>query len=126
MNFTFENCRKFFIFELRFQAEEQVHLFTAWNVKHGRYAPNGKNYEENGIIVNWPKRWKKIGIKEFLLLFNQFSKEEQVKIAEKIALQTFADRWILVDKEMPDTDELTEEEVMAEIKAVRYGQKETP
>jgi hypothetical protein len=69
---------------------------------------------------------KKIGIKEFLLLFNQFSKEEQIKIAEKIALQTFADRWILVDKEMPDTDELTEEEVMAEIKAVRYGQKETP
>ncbi len=69
---------------------------------------------------------KKIGIKEFLLLFNQFSKEEQIKIAEKIALQTFADRWILIDKEMPDTDELTEEEVMAEIKAVRYGQKETP
>jgi hypothetical protein len=69
---------------------------------------------------------KKIGIKEFLLLFNQFSKEEQIKIAEKIALQTFADRWVLVDKELPDTDELTEEEIMAEIKAVRYGQKETP
>lgn len=67
---------------------------------------------------------KKIGIKEFLLLFNQFSKEEQIKIAEKIALQTFADRWVLLDKELPDTDELTEEEIMAEIKAVRYGQKE--
>ncbi|MCC7173527.1 MAG: hypothetical protein IT459_24000, partial [Planctomycetes bacterium] len=58
--------------------------------------------------------------------FNQFSKEEQIKIAEKIALQTFADRWVLLDKELPDTDELSEEEVMAEIKAVRYGQKETP
>lgn len=69
---------------------------------------------------------KKIGIKEFLLLFNQFSKEEQIKIAEKIALQTFADRWVLLDKELPDTDELSEEEIMAEIKAVRYGQKETP
>ena len=69
---------------------------------------------------------KKIGIKEFLLLFNQFSKEEQIKIAEKIALQTFADRWASVDKELPDTEELTEEEIMAEIKAVRYGQKETP
>lgn len=69
---------------------------------------------------------KKIGIKEFLLLFNQFSKEEQIKIAEKIALQTFADRWVLLDKELPDTDELTEEEIMAEIKAVRYGQKEAP
>ena len=69
---------------------------------------------------------KKIGIKEFLLLFNQFSKQEQIKIAEKIALQTFADRWVLLDEELPDTDELTEEEILAEIKAVRYGQKETP
>ena len=69
---------------------------------------------------------KKIGVKEFLLLFNQFSKEEQIKIAEKIALQTFADRWALLDKELPDTDEFSEEEIMAEIKAVRYGQKETP
>lgn len=72
-----------------------------------------------------PSGGKKIGIKEFLLLFNQFSKEEQIKIAEKIALQTFADRWVLLDKELPDTDELTDEEIMAEIKAVRYGQKET-
>jgi hypothetical protein len=54
---------------------------------------------------------KKIGIKEFLFLFNQFSKEEQIKIAEKIARQTFTDRWILLDKELPDTDELTEEEI---------------
>lgn len=69
---------------------------------------------------------KKIGIKEFLLLFNQFSKEEQIKIAEKIALQTFADRWVLLDKELPDTDELSQEDIMAEIKAVRYAQKETP
>ncbi len=69
---------------------------------------------------------KKIGIKEFLLLFNQFSKEEQIKIAEKIALQTFADRWALLDEELPDTDDLAEKEIMAEIKAVRYGKKETP
>lgn len=67
---------------------------------------------------------KKIGIKEFLLLFNQFSKEEQIKIAEKIARQTFADRWTLLDEELPDTDDISEEEIMAEIKAVRYGQKE--
>ena len=68
---------------------------------------------------------KKIGIKKFLLLFNQFSKEEQIKIAEKIALQTFADRWALLDEELPDTDEITEEEIMAEVKTVRYGKKET-
>lgn len=69
---------------------------------------------------------KKIGIKKFLLLFNQFSKEEQIKIAEKIALQTFADRWALLDEELPDTDEITEEEIMTEVRTVRYGKKETP
>jgi hypothetical protein len=68
-----------------------------------------------------PSGGKKIGIREFLLLFNQFSKEEQVKIAEQIAVQTFADRWKAMDKELPDTDELTEEEIMAEITAVRPG-----
>jgi hypothetical protein len=69
---------------------------------------------------------KKIGVKKFLLLFNQFSKEEQIKIAEKIALQTFADRWALLDEELPDTDEITEEEIMTEVRTVRYGKKETP
>lgn len=69
---------------------------------------------------------KKIGIKEFLQMFNQFSKEEQIKIAEKIGLQTFADRWSILDKELPDTDQLSDEDIMAEVKAVRYGQKETP
>lgn len=59
-----------------------------------------------------------------MLLFNQFSKEEQIQIAEKISLQTFADRWALLDEELPDTDELSEEEIMEEVKAVRYGEKE--
>lgn len=63
---------------------------------------------------------KKMGIKEFLQLFNQFSKEEQIKIAEKIALQTFVDRWALLDKELPDITELTEEDILTEVKAVRY------
>lgn len=69
---------------------------------------------------------KKIGVKEILLLFNQFTKEEQIQIAEKIALQTYADRWALLDEILLDTNEISEEDIMAEIKAVRYGQKETP
>ena len=64
---------------------------------------------------------EKIGLKEFPLLFSQFSKEAQIKIVEKIALQTFSDRWVLLDTELPDTDELAGEEIMAEIKGVRYG-----
>lgn len=75
-------------------------------------------------LVNEFSAGKKIGIKEFLLLFNQFSKEEQIQIAEKISLQTFADRWALLDEELPDTDELSEEEIMEEVKAVRNGEKE--
>jgi len=69
---------------------------------------------------------KKISIKEFLLLFEQFSKEEQIKIATKIAAQTFANRWSLLDETLPDTSEITDEEIMAEIKAVRYDKKEKP
>ncbi|MFZ4474980.1 MAG: hypothetical protein ACOYPR_07305 [Saprospiraceae bacterium] len=66
---------------------------------------------------------KNIRIKEFLMLFSQFSKEEQIKIAEKIALQTFSERWALMDAALPDTNDISDEEIMAEIKAVRYGQK---
>jgi len=65
-----------------------------------------------------------IGIKEFLQLFNQFSKEEQLKIAEKIASQTFADQWAVLDEELLDTEEITEAEVVNEVRAVRYGKKE--
>lgn len=65
-----------------------------------------------------------MGVAEFLSLFMQFSKEEQLKIAEKISLQTFDDQWRLLDEELPDTDEISEEDIMAEIKAVRYGRQE--
>ncbi|MBX2926619.1 MAG: hypothetical protein KF852_02185 [Saprospiraceae bacterium] len=68
----------------------------------------------------------KMGVSEFLSLFMQFSKEEQIKIAEKITLQTFDDQWLMLDKELPDTDEVSEEDIMAEIKAVRYGRQEAP
>jgi hypothetical protein len=68
---------------------------------------------------------KNMRIKEFLMLFSQFSKEEQIKIAEKIALQTFSERWALMDAALPDTSDISDEEIMAEIKAVRYGQKQT-
>ncbi|MEI6408131.1 MAG: hypothetical protein WCR52_02000 [Bacteroidota bacterium] len=67
----------------------------------------------------------KMGVKEFLLIFKQFSKEDQIKIAEKIALQTFKDRWVLLDEVLPDTDEFSEADIVAEVNAVRYGEEET-
>lgn len=67
----------------------------------------------------------KMGVKEFLLIFKQFSKEDQIKIAEKIALQTFKDRWVLLDGVLSDTDEISEADIVAEVNAVRYGEEET-
>lgn len=67
-----------------------------------------------------------MGVAEFLSLFGQFSKDEQIAIAERISNQTFESRWHILDDELPDTDELTEEEIMAEVQAVRYGAQQTP
>lgn len=67
----------------------------------------------------------KMGVKEFLLIFKQFSKEDQIKIAEKIALQTFKDRWVLLDEVLSDTDEISEADIVAEVNAVRCGKEET-
>lgn len=55
-------------------------------------------------------------------LFNQFSKEDQLKIADKILQQTFEEQWQALDAELPDV-EMTEEEIMAEVRAVRYGEE---
>ncbi len=61
-------------------------------------------------------------IAQFLQLFNQFSKEDQLKIADKILQQTFEEQWQALDLELPDV-EMTEEEIMAEVRAVRYGEE---
>lgn len=67
----------------------------------------------------------KIGVAEFLSVFGQFSKDDQIVIAEQISNQTFESRWRILDEELPDTDELSEEDIMAEVKAVRYGAQQT-
>ena len=59
-------------------------------------------------------------IAKFLALFNQFSRAEQVQIARTIWEKTFAEQWQLLDKALPDTD-ITEEQVLEELMAVRYG-----
>jgi len=57
-----------------------------------------------------------------LQLFNKLSKPEQLAVFEQISEQTFAQRWNLMDSELPDAD-ITEEEIMEEVRAVRYGSK---
>ncbi len=57
----------------------------------------------------------------FLALFNQFSRAEQIQIAKKIWEKTFAEQWAALDAELPDI-EMSEEEIMEELMAVRYGE----
>jgi hypothetical protein len=61
-------------------------------------------------------------VARFLALFNHFSHAEQVQIAKKIWEKTFAEQWAELDAELPDI-EMSDEEIMAELIAVRYGEK---
>lgn len=60
-------------------------------------------------------------IAKFLALFNQFSRAEQVQIARKIWEKTFSEQWRQLDSELPDVD-ISDEEVIQELMAVRYGE----
>jgi hypothetical protein len=61
-------------------------------------------------------------INKVLQLFNMLSKPEQLEIADKIDKQTFKDRWQLADSSLPNVN-FSEEEIMNEVRAVRYGEK---
>jgi len=63
-------------------------------------------------------------VNEVLQLFNMLSKPEQLEIADKINKQTFKERWMLMDALLPNV-EMSEEEIMEEVRAVRYGGKVT-
>ncbi|MFN0217119.1 MAG: hypothetical protein ACKVT2_22915 [Saprospiraceae bacterium] len=60
-------------------------------------------------------------IAKFLALFNQFSRTEQVQIAQSIWEKTFAEQWNQLDAELPDV-KISDEEIMQELIAVRYGE----
>lgn len=59
-------------------------------------------------------------IKQVLQLFNRLSKSEQLELADKINIQTFEDRWHLIDTILPET-KFSEEDIIKEVRAVRYG-----
>jgi hypothetical protein len=65
---------------------------------------------------------KTASINQFLELFNQLSKTEQLMVADKIDKQTFEERWQLIDTKLPDAG-FSEEEIMREVQAVRYGRE---
>ena len=65
---------------------------------------------------------EKITVPRFINIFKKFSPSEKIRIAEQIDQQTFAERWKLLDMELPDL-EMSDEEIMSEVRAVRYGKK---
>ena len=62
----------------------------------------------------------KVTVLRFMNYFYSFSKKDQSKIASQINQTTFKEQWEELDKILPDVD-LSEEEVMNEVRAVRYG-----
>lgn len=67
---------------------------------------------------------KRLTVPRFLTIFKKFSPSEKRKIAEQINQQTFAERWEILDAELPDGS-ISDEEIMNEVRAVRYGKKTT-
>jgi len=63
-----------------------------------------------------------VSMNQVLRLFNMLPKAAQLEIAEQINEQTFKERWRLMDKQMPELS-ISEEEIMDEVRAVRYGNK---
>jgi len=61
-----------------------------------------------------------VSVSKVLQLFNMLSKPEQLEIADQIEKQTFRERWQKIDKSLPDSD-LSEEDIMREVRAVRYN-----
>jgi hypothetical protein len=61
-------------------------------------------------------------ISKVLQLFNMLSKSEQLAVADKIDMQTFEERWKLADNSLPNSD-FGEDDIMKEVRAVRYGIK---
>lgn len=61
-------------------------------------------------------------VDQVLQLFYTLSKCEQLEVAERIDKQTFEERWLSADAELPDAD-MSEEDIMKEVRAVRYSYK---
>lgn len=61
-------------------------------------------------------------VSAIIQLFNQLGKADQMKVAERIGKQTFAERWDAMDATLPD-ESLSEADIIQEVSAVRYGKK---
>ncbi len=68
---------------------------------------------------------EQLSVPKFLQLFEEFSVEEKIKIADQIDRETFESHWKALDYDLPDV-EMSDEEIMAELRAVRYADDVEP
>jgi hypothetical protein len=66
---------------------------------------------------------EKISVPRFLTMFKKFSASDKIKIADQIDRETFEARWKVLDAELPDV-QMSDDEIMDEVRAVRYAKKE--
>lgn len=65
----------------------------------------------------------KLSIEEFLKFFDLFSIEDKRQIVQSINSELLKREWEMLDSELPDID-MPENEIISEIKQVRYNQYE--
>ena len=65
----------------------------------------------------------KVTVPRFMDYFYQFSEKQRSDIVTKINQATFDKRWSALNKTLPDLD-ISENEIMKQVKAVRNGKKE--
>lgn len=61
---------------------------------------------------------EKVSIKDYVKQFDQFTKKDQLKIADLISKRTFEKRWMELDAFLPDS-ELSDDEIVTEVKTAR-------
>ncbi len=74
------------------------------------------------LIKNDMKAIEAPNVNTVLRLFKQLPRSEQIVVAEKIGEQTFKERWKQLDETLPDVA-CSEQDIMKEVRAVRYGKR---
>lgn len=65
---------------------------------------------------------EKLSVPRFMTLFRKLSRADQLKIADRISRQTFAERWKILDAEMPDV-RIGDDKIIEELTTFRHGKK---
>jgi len=65
---------------------------------------------------------EEISVPRFLSIFKRFSTADKIRIADQIDRETLEARWKALDEDLPDVV-VSDEEIMAEVRAERHARK---